>query len=71
MSQDALEFINARRVKAGKLPFQAPGASITGFDLVKWQRAGDVARVRHGLPYPEPSWNPVYVSELRSVWEEC
>lgn len=61
MPQELLEAINAHRAKSGKPPFQPPGQNITGFDLYAWQRSGDVARVRHGLPYPEPSWNPMYV----------
>jgi len=42
--------------------------SITGFDLVSWQRAGEVAQVRHGLPYPEPTWNPIKFYWERAVW---
>jgi hypothetical protein len=38
-----------------------PVKNITGFELDEWKAAGQRAKVVHGLPYPEPSWNPVYV----------
>lgn len=39
-----------------------PVKNITGFELDEWKAAGQRAKVVHGLAYPKPTYNPVYVS---------